>query len=149
MLVDTVFPGGADGLSERDRADIARALGLHVDDDGSVVDDVCGQTLSPEVRFLDLDDDGTPEVVVDAGNTCTSGMAGTSVWLFVRDGGGRYRSNLGFPGMIAEVLSTRSLGFPDLLIGGPGFCFPVWRWDGREYAYLRSDPQAPGGCDNR
>ena len=39
---------------------------------------------------------------------------------------------------IAEPLKTRGVaGYPDLSIGGPGFCFPVWRWNGREYANQR------------
>jgi hypothetical protein len=37
-----------------------------------------------------------------------------------------------------DALSTTSLGYPDLLIGGPGFEFPVWRWDGNAYAYNRT-----------
>ena len=24
-------------------------------------------------------------------------------------------------------------GWPDISVGGPGFCFPVERWDGKEY----------------
>jgi hypothetical protein len=148
-LAAAVFARGSGGLSEQDQADIVHALGLLLAAAGTVVDPVCGQPVSPELGFPDLDSDGSPEVVVQAGNTCLSGMAGTSVWVFVRDASGRFQSNLGFPGLIAEVLPSRSRGFSDLLIGGPGFCFPVWRWDGREYAYLRSDPQAPGGCDNR
>jgi len=40
-------------------------------------------------------------------------------------------------------------GFADLLVGGPGFCFGVWRWNGITYAHVRNEPQAPGGCENR
>jgi len=29
-------------------------------------------------------------------------------------------------------------GYPELPIGGAGFCFAVWRWDGRTYNHLRN-----------
>jgi hypothetical protein len=143
-----ILPPGTHGLSDRDQVDILGALGLLLNAEGRVVDGACEEPVFPQFRFLDLDEDGTEEVIVDSGNTCVSGMTGTSVWLFVKDATGRYRSNLGFPGMI-DFLPTSNLGFPDLLIGGPGFCFPVWRWNGQEYDFLRSAPQSPTGCDNR
>jgi hypothetical protein len=40
-------------------------------------------------------------------------------------------------------------GFADLLVGGPGFCFGLWRWNGIAYAHVHNEPQAPRGCDNR
>ncbi len=74
--------------------------------------------------------------------------AESSVILFIRNAVGRYTAHLGFPGRGAVPLESRSHGYPDLLIGGPGFCFAVWRWDGTTYVHLRNDPQAPGGCDH-
>ncbi len=39
---------------------------------------------------------------------------------------------------IAEFLKTKGVGgWPDISIGGPGFCFPVWRWNGKAYALNR------------
>jgi hypothetical protein len=148
-LAAEFFARGSGDLPEPDRVAIVHALGLRLAHDGTIVDDVCGQPLAPDVRFSDLNADGIWEVFVQLGNTCTSGMAGTSVWVFIRDSGGSYRRNLGFPGIIARVGPATSRGFADLLIGGPGFCFAVWQWDGREYAPARNEPQAPGGCDNR
>ena len=34
-------------------------------------------------------------------------------------------------------------------IGGPGFCFPVWRWNGKQYVHHGQAAQEPGGCDQR
>ena len=36
-------------------------------------------------------------------------------------------------------------GWQDVEIGGPGFCFPVMRWNGKQYAVLRHEdrPRAP------
>jgi hypothetical protein len=35
---------------------------------------------------------------------------------------------------IPTFLGTKGAGdWPDIEVGGPGFCFPVQRWNGREY----------------
>ena len=68
--------------------------------------------------------------------------------LFIRDPAGNLKPHLGFPAASADPLPERNEGYPDLLIGGPGFCFAVWRWNGASYEHLRNDPQMPGGCDH-
>jgi hypothetical protein len=43
----------------------------------------------------------------------------------------------GGPG-IPEFLKTTGVnGWPDVSVGGPGFCFPVERWNGKEYKLQR------------
>jgi hypothetical protein len=86
---------------------------------------------------VDLNKDGKEEVFVSFGNTFTSGMTGSSISLFIKSASGAYVSNLGFPGTIPDVLSTANMGYPDLLIGGPGFEFPVWKWNGKEYVFSK------------
>lgn len=143
-----LFAKDAGDLSDADRVAIVRMLELQVSPDGKeLVETVCSQPVTADVRISDMNGDGTSEVLVEYGNSCLSGMAGTSVALFVKSEAGGYRLNLGVPGTIAETLASKSHGHPDLLIGGPGFCFAVWRWNGREYAHLRNEPQSPGGCD--
>lgn len=149
VVSSLLFSGTASKLSVEERTTIAGSLGLVVSPDGTQLLDVtCGQPVSTSVRVRDLNADGRAEVVVDWGNTCTSGMAGTSVAVFVKDVNGRYNANLGVPGLIAEVRPAES-GFADLLVGGPGFCFGLWRWNGVAYAHVRNEPQAPEGCENR
>jgi hypothetical protein len=143
-----LFAKDTGGLTESQQQEIFAALGLRLADDRKgFVDDSCGQPADAQVRFEDLNGDRTNEVIADFGNTCMSGMAGTTVALFVKDATSHYRVNLGFPGMIDQKLASKSQGWPDLRIGGPGFCFPIWRWNGKEYAFLRNEPQQPGGCD--
>jgi len=143
-----LFAKDAGGLAEKEQAAIFAGLGLGVAADGKgFVDDVCGQPAGAQVEFRDMNGDGAKEVLVTYGNTCLSGHAGSSVVLFVKDASGAYRANLGFPGASADPMATKNRGYPDLLIGGPGFCFPVWRWNGTEYAHHRQEAQEPGGCD--
>jgi len=147
--VALLFPDGADAIDAAARTSIFSQLGLAVDSAGTgLLDTVCGQPATAAADVLDLNADGTPEVRVVFGNTCTSGIAGSSVALFIeRDGA--YVMNLGFPAASADPMETSNEGWPDLLIGGPGFCWPVWRWNGTEYAYHRDEPQEPGGCSGR
>lgn len=65
-------------------------------------------------------------------------MTGASISLFIRDGKGIYQPNLGFPGLSPDLLRTGSSGFPDLVIGVPGFKQPVWRWNGVNYEHLET-----------
>jgi hypothetical protein len=143
-----LFAKGAGKLSAVQQREIFAALGLAVSSDGSgLVDGVCGERAGTTVEFRDMNGDGKDEVLVLYGNTCLSGMAGSSVALFVPDAAGKYHMQLGFPGIAADPKPEKSKGYPDLVIGGPGFCFPVWRWNGKAYAFLKNEPQEPGGCD--
>ncbi len=85
----------------------------------------------------DLNNDGKEELFLIFGNSYTSGNTGSNVLLFIKDKLGNYQSNFGFSGTTPYIMPTKNLGFPDLLIGGPGFEFPVWRWNGREYVFNR------------
>jgi hypothetical protein len=40
--------------------------------------------------------------------------------------------------MMPDVLATGNQGYPDLLIGGPGFEYPVWRWNGKAYTFSKN-----------
>lgn len=86
---------------------------------------------------VDLNKDGKEEIFVTYGNSFTSGNTGSSVVAFIKNAAGKYEANLGFPGMSPDVLSTASKGYPDLLIGGPGMEFPIWKWNGAAYVFSR------------
>lgn len=140
--------GDSTAVSEADQRAIYEQFGYTVSADGAGLDVVdCGTIYVNAVEALDLNGDGVDEVFVDGGNTCTSGHAGSSVVLFIKDAEGRYAPHLGFPAFGWDVLETSNLGFPDLALGGPGFCRPVWRWDGATYQHERNEPTEPGGCD--
>ena len=88
-----------------------------------------GITLLP----TDLNKDGKEEIFIGFGNTYTSGNTGSSIALFIKNAAGVYEMNFGFPGMLPDVLTTANKGYPDLVVGGPGFEFPVFRWNGKVY----------------
>lgn len=92
-----------------------------------------GATVLP----VDMNKDGKEEIFVHFGNSYTSGNTGASIALFIKNSSGVYQNHLGFPGTIPDALVTINQGYPDLLIGGPGFEYPVLRWNGKTYAHHR------------
>ena len=93
-----------------------------------------GATVMP----TDMNKDGKEEIFITYGNSYTSGNAGSSVVLFIKNSSAVYEMNLGFPGMTPDVLTTVSKGYPDILVGGPGFEYPVLRWNGKGYDNYKS-----------
>lgn len=86
---------------------------------------------------VDLNSDGNDEIFILFINSYTSGATGSSIAAFFSDKKGGFETQLGFHGTLPEVLATGNFGFPDLLIGGPGFGFPVQRWNGKSNEFYR------------
>lgn len=119
---------------------IAEATGGRLDaTKGKVFEPVCNEFLDYEAEVIDLNKDGQPEVFTTVFGTCLGGMAGAHLDLLIKDADGRWQPQFGFPGLYT-VLETGDAGFPDIEIGGPGFCFPVWRWDGLAYDIHKTCP---------
>lgn len=87
--------------------------------------------------YRDLNGDGRPEAVVSGYGTFCYGMTGQGFTLLSRQPNGAWKEITSSQG-IPEVLKTKGAGgWPDIEIGGPGFCFPVYRWNGRSYEVQR------------
>jgi hypothetical protein len=142
-----LFPADSTTIAEADQRAIFDQLGYLVGADESSLEVVdCGSVYT-EVDEEDLNGDGVPEVFVLGGNSCTSGMSGYNLTLFIRDAEGGWGMNLGFPAGGWTKLETGNQGWPDLSIGGPGFCEAVYRWDGATYQHHGQRETEPGGCD--
>jgi len=112
-------------------AAVYKAAGLT--ERGGKILDACGKAVEPQVDVVDLNGDGQPEVFVLANDAVCYGDAGGELTLLIKDSHGRWQANLGFSAGGYKLLSTKNKGYPDIEIGWPGFCFPVWRWNGRAY----------------
>jgi hypothetical protein len=87
----------------------------------------------------DLNGDGRPEAVVTEGGTYCYGNTGTGFWIVSQQADGSWKRITNSTG-IPDFLKTKGVGgWPDISIGGPGFCFPVVRWNGREYVLNRRE----------
>lgn len=85
----------------------------------------------------DLNGDGRPEAVVSDGGTYCYGHVGMAFRLLSKQADGSWKLMSSHNG-IPEFLKTRGRnGWPDISVGGPGFCFPVHRWNGSTYALHR------------
>lgn len=103
---------------------------------------ICTDDLNASARIdqvADLNSDGRPEVIVSEDGTYCHGMTGTGFTLLSKQVNGKWKTMLDSDG-IPEFLKTKGVGgWPDISVGGPGFCFPVMRWNGRTYAYHHSE----------
>lgn len=143
---EMLFESTTSKLSKQEKQQIFKKLGFRLSKNKKfIIDDTCGENVSPSIEVVDLNGDGAEEVFVSWGNTCTSGMVGQSGTLFVKDPSGRYTENFGFPGGY-EKLPTKNKGFPDFLISGPGFCHGVWQWTGVKYEFKCGQEEQPGAC---
>lgn len=88
-------------------------------------------------EFRDVNGDDRPEAVVTESSAICYGMAGTHFWLLSQQADGAWKVMFHETGM-PEFLATRgSDNWPDVSVGGPGFCFPVVRWNGTAYERQR------------
>ena len=88
-----------------------------------------------EVR--DLNGDGYPEAVIVEGGTYCYGNTGTGYSVVSKQANGSWKLITSGPG-IPTFLNTKGVAnWPDIEVGGPGFCFPVERWNGRQYVLQR------------
>jgi len=88
-------------------------------------------------QVLDLNGDGLPEAVITEGGSFCYGNTGSGFSLVSKQALGPWKLMAADTG-IPIFLNTRGAGgWPDLQIGGPGFCFPVMRWNGKQYVQHR------------
>lgn len=134
--------GGTGKLSAADETAVFKAAGFKRKGKRWVTegcDDPSSPSYSPGqvVDFKDLNGDGRPEAVLGEGGTFCYGNSGGGFWLLSQQAGGSWKLMVQSQGM-PEFMGTKGKdGFPDIQIGGPGFCFPVLRWNGKEYKTQR------------
>ncbi len=125
-------------LSDADRAAVFEAAGA-VHRGGKWI--VCSDDPDPSGASIetvrDLNGDGRPEAVITEGGSFCYGFTGTGFQLLSQQADGGWRVITGDIGIPEFLASKGAGGWPDISIGGPGFCFPVQRWNGKEYAVDR------------
>ncbi|KQV61814.1 MULTISPECIES: hypothetical protein [unclassified Duganella] len=84
-------------------------------------------------QVKDLNGDGQPEAIITESGTACYGDTGVGYALVSRQSDGKWKLITHGAGILT-VLHTRGKdGWPDIEIGGPGFCFPIERWNGSAY----------------
>lgn len=95
----------------------------------------CAEGQLSEVR--DINGDGLPEVIITESGTECHGMTGEGYSLVSKQPTGTWKLMSGGTGIPLFLKSQGIGGWPDLQVGGPGFCFPVLRWNGKAYSLHR------------
>ena len=140
LVAATAQAQDADAITRADRIAILKAAGAVQRGDQWVICAEDPNTSGASIQEVrDLNGDGRPEAVVSEDGTFCHGFVGTGYQLLSQQQDGRWKlvdSNNGIP----EFLATKGDGgWPDISIGGPGFCFPVVRWDGSAYVPNRHE----------
>jgi len=88
-------------------------------------------------KMEDVNGDGRPDAVITEGSGFCYGNTGVAYAVVSKQANGGWKLMTNGPGIV-EFLKTKGAdGWPDISVGGPGFCFPVQRWNGREYKLQR------------
>ena len=88
------------------------------------------------LELHDVNGDGRPEAIVLDGGLDCYGSTEAGFVLLTRSAAGKWGKLYDSPG-VPTFLKTKANGWPELEVGGPGFCFPVLRWTGRTFARHR------------
>ena len=125
--------GGAP--TDADRAAILSALRLSVNAQGQVLNE-CGDWVIPTIVTAELGGAvGASSLVAIGGGPSMAACYGDGpdLHLMLRDGAG-FREIYSARGRVLVVLPSTTNGVHDIADGGPGFSFPLWQWNGSEYA---------------
>lgn len=128
-------------LSNADKENIFKQTGflLSADKKQFIADkDGTDFPFAVSVYPTDMNKDGKEEIFIFFGNTYTSGNTGSSISVFIKNAANQYKMNLGFPSTLPDAIIGSSTTYPDLVIGGPGFEFPIWKWKTGEYVFSRN-----------
>lgn len=139
MLAGTPVLAAPATLSASDEAGAFKAAGFtfkgkqwrHCDDPTS------SYTPGAIGEVRDVNQDGHPEAIITEGGTFCHGHTGTGYSLVSKQADGKWKLITAGTGIL-QYLPTKGVGgWPDIEIGGPGFCFPVQRWNGKQYVLQR------------
>jgi hypothetical protein len=130
------------GLSPADEAGAFSAAGFtRADGQWRSCDDPGTASYAPGAieQVADLNGDGQPEAILSESSLFCYGTQGAGYAIVSKQADGTWKLITSGSGMPSPLASKGTGGWPDLEIGGPGFCFAVERWNGSEYVLNRHE----------
>lgn len=119
-----------------DSAAIFKAAGFN-DVGGKYVrctEDTTSSYVPGSIEMADLNGDGVPEAWVHETSQVCFGDTAVAFVLVGKDKSGNWTKLLDQAG-VAEIQTTKTNGWPDILVGGPGVGpMPPFKWTGEKYA---------------
>ncbi|MBL9075143.1 hypothetical protein [Tabrizicola sp.] len=124
---------GSAAQAAPDAVEVAASLGLKAE--GGQVINACDEAVTPTLTPVELGGAvGTAQLLVIPGGpstlTCYGDIPG-DMHLLVADGAG-WRSIFNGGGFLIVMPGSHD-GVHDFALGGPGFSFPVFQWDGESF----------------
>ncbi|MES1156394.1 MAG: hypothetical protein ABUL73_01325 [Alphaproteobacteria bacterium] len=121
-------------VAQGDRMQLLHALNMPPDARGRVMN-ACDERVAPQYFNINLGGTvGAAVLVLVTGGpnqvTCYGDVPGV-FFLMKRDGGAFHQIFTGQGFFV--ILPTTHLGVHDVSIGGPGFSFPLYTWNGHAY----------------
>ncbi len=114
-------------------------------------DDENGSAQIDNGNYRDINQDGTNDLVITDSGTFCYGNTGQGFVIMTQGPDKRWQrlySSPGIPTFVKTAVKTPG-GWPDLEVGGPGFCFPINRWNGKDYVFNRNHEYEKGACKRR
>ncbi len=143
-LFATAASPAPSGLSPADQAAAFRAAGFtRIVGKWQACGDPGTASYTPGTieSVRDINGDGRPDAVITEGSVFCFGGTEAGYSVVSKQANGSWRriaSGSGIANFLPRTAKGRNaFGWPDLEIGGPGFCFAVQRWNGREYVQAR------------
>lgn len=126
---------GTSALSPSDEAAAFKAAGFkqHGKHWTSCKDSSASYVPGAIDKVQDLNGDGLPEAIITEGGTGCFGDTGVGYTIVSKQADGNWKVMTRGVGIVLVQQAKGKDGWPDLEIGGPGFCFPIERWNGSEY----------------
>lgn len=127
-------------VSDADKAAILGAMQLSANAQG-LVQNECGDMVTPQFFAIDLGA-GVGRAVafmIGGGASIASCYGDGPLTVIYRNTGGAWREIYQQRGGSPAILPAQHNGGNDLAAGGPGFSFPVWQWNGAEYAFANRE----------
>ncbi len=139
-LLALLATAASPGLSRADQAAAFRAAGFaRLAGKWQACGDPGTASYTPGTieTVRDINGDGRPDAVITEGSVFCFGGTEAGYSVVSKQANGSWRLITAGPGIATFLPRRAATGWPELEIGGPGFCFPVARWNGREYVQAR------------
>lgn len=142
LMVGTAYGADTSALSPADQAAAFKAAGFKkkgnqwraCDDPGTA-----SYTPGNIEKVQDLNGDGQPEALITEGSSFCYPSDVPGYFLVSRQADGNWKLITSGSGMVDFLPTKGAGGWPDIQVGGPGFCFPVVRWNGKAYVLNRHE----------
>ncbi|MBS1764881.1 MAG: hypothetical protein JSS90_07960 [Bacteroidetes bacterium] len=131
MDAQQMFSGVKSTLTDEEKNQVLLLSGLVANKETGKFQ-IEGEDAEVQLLPLDLNNDSKEEIFVVTYSMFLYGNTGQGFTLLMKNENNKYASVLSLPG-IPELIYDGKSSMPAIQVGGPGFDFPVYVWNGNKY----------------